>query len=111
MENTNYIPDQKNSAQINRLFHDIISVAQAHSINIELPDNRPPTSKSIKSLADKTTQNLEKIKIISSDLCSVFAGIGLTLMVLENEFIINNVYKQACIIFESTIIIVSRNFL
>ncbi len=36
----------------------------------------------------------ERIKYRASDFCSIFAGIGLFLMVLENELIIQNLYQK-----------------
>lgn len=44
------------------------------------------------NMNQKKKSLLEKRKIIASDLCSFFAAMGMILMILDNEFIMNSVY-------------------
>ncbi len=75
----------------NRLFRDtVVVVANENVINNAKKDDDEDEEK-------KTTDrkvSVERIKCISSDFCSIFAGIGFSLMVLENELIIHKFYAE-----------------
>lgn len=83
-----------NIQNLNKLVQETAAiVAESNIVNI-------PSSSNNNEKETKTKIALyNKRKIKASDAACLFGGAGLILMVLENEFIINNVYPMVSFVF------------
>ena len=78
---------------------EVVIVAGLNSIDIDFVNNRKIERAKYKKQQNKKKKWVLRTKIIASDICSLFALLGLALMVLENELIMNGVYGKVILYF------------